>query len=123
MRAQVLPGQRPLACLLDDNVLAQQPCADRPPPGELAGRRNEVRSRRTGSEHGVQRREGWRGPVSGRREAGSRRSMTCSTIPAPDIARLASGLAVVKAQIDLRRGMNGIVIAGVLAMIIEIILR
>jgi hypothetical protein len=36
-----------------------------------------------------------------------------------DIARLDSELAVVKAQIDLMKWMNGIVIAGVLALIIK----
>jgi hypothetical protein len=36
-----------------------------------------------------------------------------------DIARLYKELAVVKAQIDLLKWMNGIVIAGVLALIIK----
>ena len=36
-----------------------------------------------------------------------------------DIARLDKELAVVKAQIDLLKWMNGIVIAGVLALIIK----
>jgi hypothetical protein len=40
-----------------------------------------------------------------------------------DIVRLDKELAVVKAQIDLLKWMNGIVIAGVLALIIKTLLR
>jgi hypothetical protein len=42
VRTQVLPGERPLACLPDDDVLAQQPRADRPLHGQLLRRRNRM---------------------------------------------------------------------------------